>query len=96
MSIGNYSASPTVVFMGSQEIPLSVEEFRRRYVSQHVPHISVSNPGLEAVRADVASASGGLLMSVLVLPHQIVWLPTLEGYKFQFVPGAYVHANRRP
>jgi len=92
----NHSASPTVVFMGSQEIPLSVEEYCRRYVPQHVPHILISNPELEPVRADVASASGGLLMSVLMLPRQSVRLPTLEGYKFQFAPRAYVHANRRP
>jgi hypothetical protein len=90
----NCYASAAVVFMGSQEIPLSAEEYRRRYVPQHVPHISVSNPGLETVRADVASASGGLLLSVLLLPQELVQLPTLEGYKFQFVPSAYVHANR--
>jgi hypothetical protein len=90
----NSPATAAVVFMGSQEIPLSVEEYGRRYVPQHVPHILVLNPELETVRADVASATDGLLMSVLLLPQQRVRLPTLEGYKFQFVPRAYVHANR--
>lgn len=86
-----------LMFMGSAEIPLSADEYRRRYVPQDIPHVWVANPGDDTLRVDVAASSGALIISVLLLPREGIRLPTLQGYRFQFAPSAFVHATpRRP
>lgn len=79
-------------FMGSPDVPLSVDEYRRRYRPADVPHVRVSNPGDDTLRADVLTR-GGVLVSVLLLPREACEFPTLETYSWRFVPAAFVGAR---
>lgn len=79
--------------MGSQAVPLSAEEYRKRYVRQHVPHVCISNPDEESIRVHVTADSGAIVASVLLLPRELVHLPAVPGYRFQFTPRSYSHAQ---
>jgi hypothetical protein len=79
-------------FMGTTEIPLSAEEYMRRYRPTDVPHVWIKNPNAkESLRVDMYG-SAGLLCSVLLSAEQGCYFPTIDGLRFHVLPGAYVHA----